>query len=75
MVLIRGQTMWFEERYAIERVKDRLWVVIDKTREGPPIGRSGDETGARMIVSLLSRFRRGSKDREGAGHVPGQRVA
>ena len=25
-----------DEPYAIERVKDRLWVVIDKTRQGPP---------------------------------------
>jgi hypothetical protein len=46
-----------ETRYSIERVKDRLWVVVDKAREGRRIGRASDETGAHTIVSLLKRLR------------------
>ncbi len=42
-----------ETRYVIERVKDRLWVVIDKAREGRHIGRASDETGAHKIASLI----------------------
>ena len=44
----------------MERVKDRLWIVVDRTRQGPPIGRSGNENGALMIMSLLNRIRSGS---------------
>ena len=42
-----------ETRYVIERVKDRLWVVIDKAREGRHIGRASDEIGAHKIASLI----------------------
>ena len=45
------------DRYAVERVKDRLWAVVEKEREGPPIGWSASETGARAILSLLHRTR------------------
>ncbi|RBP14357.1 hypothetical protein DFR50_109110 [Roseiarcus fermentans] len=45
------------DRYAIERVNDRRWVVIDTARRGPPIGGSASESGARNIVSLLGAMR------------------
>lgn len=55
-----------EERYSIQRVKDRVWVILDKTRQGgPPIGRAADENGARTIASLLTRMR-GAAEREHA---------
>ena len=50
--------MSFDDRYAIERVKDRLWVVIDRVRQGRPVGRAADEAGAVRIASLLIRIRR-----------------
>ena len=49
-----------EFRYSIERVKDSLWIVVDKARQGSPIGRSGDERGARKIVALLLSIRSAS---------------
>jgi hypothetical protein len=63
-----------QDRYSIERVKDRMWVVNDKTRQGQPVGGSSNENGARTIVSLLSRIGHRTKD-EGAGQVSGQRAA
>jgi hypothetical protein len=42
-----------------------LWLVIDETRPGKPVGRSNDEAGARMIVSLLFWIGRGG--RQGLG--------
>lgn len=52
----------FEDRYAIRRVKDRLWVVVDPGRPDRTIGGSANENGARRIASLLSRLPRGPKD-------------
>ena len=49
-----------EDRYSVERVTDRLWLVIDRTRHGAPIGRSADEAGARRIASLLGCIRSAS---------------
>ncbi len=46
------------DRYSVERVKDRLWVVIDKARPERPVGWSANEVGARNIVGLLDRIRR-----------------
>ena len=53
----KGLKMSSENRYSVERVKDRLWVVVDRARNGAPIGRSADEAGARRIASLLARLR------------------
>lgn len=52
--------MSFDDRYAVKRVKDRLWVVVDETRQGSRVGQSGDETGTRRIVSFLNRVRSAS---------------
>jgi hypothetical protein len=60
-----------DNRYSTERGKDLTWVVIDKTRQGPPVGGSRDENGARMIMSLLNRIHsapgRGKGVREESG--------
>ena len=50
--------MSLEDRYSVVRVNDRLWVVLDKAREGAQLGGSVDENGARVIMSLLGRIRR-----------------
>jgi hypothetical protein len=52
------------DRYAVERVKDRLWVVIDKARQGPPVGWSASEAGARDILALLDRIRHSTARRD-----------
>lgn len=58
------------DRYAIERVKDRLWAVIEKGRQGPPIGWSASEAGARNIMSLLQRMRSATRRNPGAAGDP-----
>ena len=47
-----------EDRYSIERVKDKMWLVVDKARQGRAVGRAANEDGARVIASLLVRVRR-----------------
>ncbi len=54
-----SSTVSREDRYSVERVKERHWVVVDTTRQGQRVGWSVDEDGARRIVSLLNSLRRG----------------
>ena len=64
-----------DDRYSVERVKDRLWVVVDRTRQGRPVSRSSDEDGARRIVSLLLWIGSGSGGRDGGGGVCSRQAA
>jgi hypothetical protein len=57
--------MSFDDRYAIKPVTDRLWVVIDEARQGSKVGLSGDEIGARRIVSFLNLVRTASARDQG----------
>ena len=41
-------------RYDVERVKESLWVVVDKARQGTTVGRAADEICARMVASLMN---------------------
>jgi len=46
------------ERYSINRQTDRLWVVVDKTRDDRAVGHASNEAGAQRIASLLTHLRR-----------------
>lgn len=53
-----------EYRYSIERTENGSWIVVDRANQRPPVGRAGDEDGARRILSLLNRVRGASERRQ-----------
>ena len=56
-----------DDRYSIERLNGS-WIVVDKARNGTPVGRAGDEDGARVIMALLDRIGGSSRPtQEGGG--------
>ena len=58
------------DRYSIQCLKDRLWVVVDRAHQERAVGHASNEQGARRIASLLAHMR-GGKD----SAVPAVQVA